>query len=50
MAALQELLGHAMIVTTQRYGRLAEAHVQAEATKVGRLVPEVVPGQEVGEA
>lgn len=43
LAALQEVLGHSTIVTTQRYGRLAEVHVQAEAAKVGRLVPEVVP-------
>ena len=34
LAALQELLGHASIVTTQRYGRLGEAHVQAEARRV----------------
>jgi len=45
LAALQELLGHSTVVTTQRYGRLAEAHVQAEAAKVGRLVPEVIPGE-----
>jgi integrase len=47
LAALQELLGHSTIVTTQRYGRLAETHVQAEAAKVGRLVPQVVTGQNV---
>ena len=35
LAALQELLGHSTIVTTQRYGRLGETHVQAEAAKVG---------------
>lgn len=34
LAALQEILGHASIVTTQRYGRLGEAHVQAEARRV----------------
>jgi integrase-like protein len=44
LAALQELLGHSTVVTTQGYGRLAEPHVQAEAARVGRLVPEVVPG------
>ena len=44
-AALQEILGHASIVTTQRYGRLGEAHVQAEARRIqGRLVTEVVTG------
>jgi integrase len=45
LAALQELLGHSTVVTTQRYGRLAEPHVLAEAARVGRLVPEVVPGE-----
>lgn len=34
LAALQEILGHASIVTTQRYGRLGEAHVQAEAARI----------------
>ncbi len=34
LAALQELLGHTSIVTTQRYGRLGEAHVRAEADRV----------------
>jgi integrase len=48
LAALQELLGHSTVVTTQRYGRLAEAHVQAEAARVGRLVPEVVPMESEG--
>jgi integrase len=32
--ALQELLGHSSIVTTQRYGRLAEAFVHAEARQM----------------
>ena len=34
LAALQEILGHASIVTTQRYGRLSDAHVQAEAQRI----------------
>jgi len=44
LAALQEILGHASIVTTQRYGRLGEAHVQAEAERIqGRMAPKVAP-------
>src|ERR1041385_6150180 len=43
LAALQEILGPSSIVTTQRYGRLSEAHVRAEAERIqGRLVTEVV--------
>jgi len=43
LAALQAILGHASIVTTQRYGRLSDAHVQAEAARIGeRLVTKVV--------
>jgi integrase len=46
LAALQEILGHASIVTTQRYGRLGEAHVQAEAERIGnQLVTQVVTPQ-----
>jgi integrase len=45
LAALQEILGHASIVTTQRYGRLGEAHVLAEAARVGEqlVTPVVTP-------
>jgi integrase len=34
LAALQEILGHASIVTTQRYARLSEVHVMAEAERI----------------
>jgi len=42
LAALQEILGHATIVTTQRYARLNEAHVRAEAARLQA-------GEEAGE-
>ncbi len=50
LAALQELLGHSSIVTTQRYGRLAEAHVRDEVARLdGRLSPGLSPaGGSVG--
>jgi integrase len=48
LAALQELLGHSTIVTTQRYGRLGEKHVLAEAARVGQLVTQVVTVGKVG--
>lgn len=35
LAALQELLGHASIVTTQRYARLSDDLVRREAERVG---------------
>src|SRR5207244_8805242 len=44
LTALQDLLGHCSVVTTQRYGRLSEEHVHAEAralrggTTVDRIV------------
>jgi integrase len=34
LAALQEILGHSTIVTTQRYGRLSETHVLDEARRI----------------
>lgn len=44
LAALQEILGHASIRTTQRYGRLGEAHVRAEASRVFALSERVTQG------
>ena len=38
LAALQEILGHASVVVTQRYARLAEAHVKAEAARIAGAV------------
>jgi integrase len=44
LAALQELLGHSSIVTTQRYARLGETHVRSEAARLeGRLSPKLSP-------
>jgi len=34
LAALQEILGHASIVTTRHYARLSEVHVKAEAERI----------------
>jgi hypothetical protein len=37
LAALQQILGHASIVTTQRYARLSDEAVQREAERLGRI-------------
>lgn len=43
LAALQEMMGHTSIVTTQRYARLADVHVKREAELMeGRLATKVV--------
>jgi integrase len=34
LPALQELLGHSSIVTTQRYGRLSDEAIRVEAAKI----------------
>jgi site-specific recombinase XerD len=35
LAALQAILGHSTIVTTQRYARLSDDHVRAEVERIG---------------
>ena len=45
LAALQQLLGHSSIVTTQRYGRISDDMIRAEVERVG-CVPTCVPTAE----
>ena len=46
LAALQEVMGHASIVTTQRYARLGGSHVRSEAGRLeGRLSPKLSPAR-----
>jgi integrase len=43
LAALQAILGHSTVVTTQRYAKLSDDYVQREADRLGgRLATEVV--------
>jgi integrase len=47
LAALQQLLGHSSIVTTQRYGRISDDMVRAEVERVS-CVPSCVPSVGTG--
>jgi integrase len=45
LAALQQILGHSTIVTTQRYARLSDDHVRAEVERIsGNSVADSVAG------
>ena len=48
--ALQEILGHSTIVTTQRYARLGQTHVLEEAKRIGSVVTKVVTEEEAHNA
>jgi integrase len=42
LASLQQILGHASVVTTQRYARLSDEHVRLEAERLaGKVAAEV---------
>jgi len=45
LAALQAILGHASVVTTQRYAKLSDEAVRREATRLGERVPKGVPAE-----
>jgi len=45
LAALQAILGHASVVTTQRYAKLSDEAVRREATRLGERVPNGVPAE-----
>jgi len=49
LAALQQILGHASVVTTQRYARLSDEHVRVEAERMGGKVGKI-PGRSWREA
>jgi len=49
LAALQQVLGHASVLTTQRYARLSDEHVRAEAERMGGKAGKI-PGRSWKEA
>lgn len=48
LAALQQMLGHASIVTTQRYAQLADAAVRAEVERLEGAILRDGPGKKPG--